>query len=151
MPLAAGVMAVPTAGVETAPVFATRFIPNWLLPTAGTVGLAKAGMVVAPEVKVAPFTVITYPDKELVEAAICDVAVAAALGEKSWLKLMAPLVAVVQSGIPAVVLIVPPVQKIKDSGMVPVSAICVAVLAATVPVSVAPVVAFVDVNVVMRT
>ena len=87
----------------------------------------------------------------MVEAAICEVVVAAALGLNNWLKLIAPLVAVVQSGIPAVVVIVPPVQKIKDSGMVPVRLICVAVLAATVPVSVGPVVALVEVKVVILT
>ena len=59
VPLDAGVIAVPTAGVDTAVVFATRFKPNWLLPTAGTVGLAKAGIVVAPEVSVRPLTVMT--------------------------------------------------------------------------------------------
>ena len=73
----------------------------------------------------------------MVEAAICDVAVAVSVGEKSWLKLMAPVVAVEQSGMPPVVTMVAPVQKTSDSGMVPVRVICVAVLAATTPVSIA--------------
>jgi hypothetical protein len=80
----------------------------------------------------------------LVEAAICDVAVAVSLGENNWLKLTAPAVAVVQSGMPPVVLTVAPVQNINDSGIVPVRTICVAVLAVTVPVSVVPPVVFVD-------
>lgn len=71
----------------------------------------------------------------MVLAAICDVAVAVALGENSWLKLTVPVVAVVQSGIPLVVLMVAAVQKISDSGMVPLTVISRAVLAATVPVS----------------
>jgi len=78
-------------------------------------------------------------------------AVAVSAGENGWLKLTAPLVAVEQSGIPPVVVMAPPVQKISDSGIVPVRVICVEVLAATTPESVAPVVASVEVNVVMRT
>ena len=92
-----------------------------------------------------------YPAEALVEAAICEMAVAVSEGENSWLKLTEPLVAVEQSGTPPVVPTVPPVQKISDSGIVPVSEIWLAVLPATVPVSVDPVVAFVDVKVVMRT
>ena len=87
----------------------------------------------------------------MVEAAIWDVAVAVSVGENNWLKLTAPLVAVEQSGTPLTVPTVPPVQKTNDSGMVPVRSILVAVLAVTVPVSVAPVVALVEVKVVIRT
>jgi hypothetical protein len=72
-----------------------------------------------------------------VEAAICEVAVAVSVGENSWLKLTIPLVAVAQSGTLEVVPTVRPVQKTSDSGMVPSSKIWVAVLAVTVPVSVA--------------
>jgi hypothetical protein len=107
--------------------------------------------VLDPDVKVAPLTVMEYPLSALVEAAICEVAVAVSAGENNWLKLIAPLVAVEQSGTPLVLLIVPPVQKIKDSGMVPVSVIWVAVLAATVPLSVTPPVVSVEAYVVMRT
>ena len=71
-------------------------------------------------------------------AAIWEVAVAVSVGENNWLKLIEPLVAVLQSGTLDVVLTVPPVQKTRDSGMVPLRLIWVAVLAATVPVSVAP-------------
>ena len=73
------------------------------------------------------------------------------LGEKSWLKLMRPAVAVEQSGTLPDKLTVSPVQKISDSGMIPVSTICVAVLAVTVPVSPAPPVVSVEANVDMRT
>ena len=69
------------------------------------------------------------------EAAICEVAVAVSVGENNWLKLTAPAVAVVQSGIPSVVLTVAPVQKIRDSGIVPVKTMAVDVLTATIPVS----------------
>jgi hypothetical protein len=79
------------------------------------------------------------------------VAVAAAVGENSWLKLTEPLVAVVQSGMPEVVLIDPPEQKIKDSGIIPVNTIWVAVLAATLPVSTAPPVVLVDTKEDIRT
>ena len=85
------------------------------------------------------------------EAAICEVAVAVSVGENSWLKLMAPLVAVEQSGTPTVVLTVAPVQNTNDSGIVPDKIIWVAVLAATVPVSVVPPVALVALKVEMRT
>lgn len=51
------------------------------------------------------------------------------------MKLTAPAVAVVQSGIPSVVLTVAPVQKIRDSGIVPVRTMAVDVLTATIPVS----------------
>lgn len=95
-----------------------------------------AGIVLPPDVSVAPLTVITYPEVALVLAAICDVAVAVAVGEKSWLKSTAPSVAVVQSGMPPpVVPIVSAVQNTSDSGMVPLTVITRAVLAATVPVS----------------
>ena len=73
----------------------------------------------------------------MVLAAICEVAVAVSVGEKSWLKLIVPEVALVQSGIPPVRPIDPPVQKMSDSGIVPVRTIGVAVLAVTVPVSTA--------------
>ena len=87
----------------------------------------------------------------MVEAAICEVAVAVSVGENNWLKLIAPVVAVEQSGILPVVLIVAPVQKTSDSGIVPVRVIWVAVLAATTPASHAPVVTLVERNVVIRT
>jgi hypothetical protein len=87
----------------------------------------------------------------LVEAAICDTAVAVSDGEKGWLKLIDPLVAVEQSGMLAVVLIAPPVQNINDSGIYPDKLICVAVLAATVPVSVLLPVVSVDAYVEIRT
>jgi hypothetical protein len=47
------------------------------------------------------------------------------------------VVTVEQSGTPALVLTVPPVQKTKDSGMVPVKVICWEIVAATEPVSIA--------------
>ncbi len=87
----------------------------------------------------------------MVEAAICDVAVAVSVGENSWLKLTLPLVAVAQSGTPDVVLTVPPVQKTNDSGIVPSKRIWVAVLAETVPVSVAEPVVSMDAKVATRT
>ena len=67
------------------------------------------------------------------------------------MKLTAPLVAVEQSGTLEVGLIVPPLQNIRDSGIVPVRVIWVAVLAATVPVSVLEPVVSVDAYVVTRT
>ena len=73
------------------------------------------------------------------------------VGENSWSKLTVPAVAVEQSGMLDVVLIVAPVQNISDSGMVPVSSICVAVLAATEPVSVAAPVESVEAWVLIRT
>ena len=79
-------------------------------------------------------------------AAIWEVAEAVAVGENNWLKVISPLVAVVQSGIPLpFTAIVAPVQKINDSGMVPVNWICVDVLAATVPLSTGEPVPSVDV------
>ena len=61
---------------------------------------------------------------------------AVSVGEKSWLKLMLPEVAVEQSGTPPpLTLMVWPAQKMSDSGIVPLSTICVEVLAATVPLS----------------
>jgi len=75
--------------------------------------------VLPPDVRVGPLTVILYPDPAFVDAAICDVAVAVSVGEKSWLNEIAPLVAVVQSGTVEVVEMVAPVQKTSDSGMVP--------------------------------
>ena len=73
----------------------------------------------------------------LVEAAICEVAVAVSVGENSWLNSTAPVVAVLQSGTPPpFTAIVAPVQKMSDSGIVPVSSIARAVLAVTVPVSI---------------
>jgi hypothetical protein len=97
-----------------------------------------AGIVLPPEVRVAPLTVIAYPAAAFVDAAICDVAVAVSVGENSWLKVTAPAVAEAQ-----LTVTVAPVQKIRDSGMVPVSTIGSAVLAATLPVSIALPVAFV--------
>jgi hypothetical protein len=103
--------------------------------------------VLDPEVKVAPLTVILKPEPALVEAAICDVAVDVAVGENNEVKLTEPAVAVVQSGTPLVVPIVAPAQKTRDSGITPFSRICVAVLAATLPVSIAEPVVSVDENV----
>jgi hypothetical protein len=59
------------------------------------------------------------------------------VGENNWLKLIAPDVAVPQSGTLAVVLTLPPVQNTRDSGIVPVSVMGCAILAVTEPVSVA--------------
>jgi hypothetical protein len=137
--------------VDVVVVFAFRFNPNWLVPRTPVAGELMAGIVLEPDVSVGPATVILYPKVAFVDAAICDVAVAVSVGEKSWLKLTVPLVAVLQSGIPAVVLTVAPVQKMSDSGIVPVRTMGLAVLAATVPLSVEPVVAVVDVKVVIRT
>jgi hypothetical protein len=64
---------------------------------------------------------------------------------------MLPEDAVEQSGIPAVVVTVPPVQKMIDSGIVPVNTICVAVLAVTLPVSMALPVVSSEAYVEMRT
>jgi hypothetical protein len=88
-----------------------------------------------PDVSVGPFTVILYPDPALVEAAIWEVVMDVSVGENRRSKLMAPVVAVEQSGTLLVVLTVPPVQKTRDSGMVPVRVICCAVLAVTTPLS----------------
>ena len=87
----------------------------------------------------------------MVDAANCELAVAVSVGEKSWLKAMAPLVAVAQSGTPPVKEMVAPVQNTSDSGIVPVRTICVAVLAATEPVSTAPPDTFVETYVDIRT
>ena len=73
------------------------------------------------------------------------------VGENRVGKVILPLVAVVQSGIPEVVVMVAPVQNMRDSGIVPVRTIGFAVLAATVPVSTGPVTPSVPVKVVMRT
>jgi len=86
----------------------------------------------------------------LVEAANCDVDVAEVAGENNWLKLMIPEVAEAQLGIPARVVMVPPEQKMRDSGIVPVRTIWVAVLAATTPVSIALPVALLATNVEIR-
>ena len=72
-------------------------------------------------------------------AAICEVAYEVEVGENSWLKLTAPGVVTEQFAVT-----VSPVQKIRDSGIVPLSSIACAVLAVTVPASTAPVVASVD-------
>jgi len=139
------------AGVEVAVVFAFKFIPNWADPRTPRAAVPMAVMVLEPEVSVDPLTVMAYPEPALVEAAICEVAVAVSEGEKSWLKLTAPLVAVEQSGTPPVVLTVPPVQKMIDSGIIPVSTIAVAVLAVTEPVSIGEPVASVEAKVEIRT
>lgn len=55
VPLAAGVIAVPTAGV----VLTARFMPNWLTPCVLAVGDDNAVMVLPPDVNVAPLTVMT--------------------------------------------------------------------------------------------
>ena len=73
----------------------------------------------------------------MVDAAICEVAYAVSVGENSWLKLTAPVVADVQSGTVLMAVIVVPTQNIRDSGMVPVSKICRTVAAAVVPASTA--------------
>jgi len=99
--------------------------------------------VLAPDGRVGPLTLMTYPNPALVLAAIWELAIAVSVGLNSWLKLIAPDVAVPQSGTLLVVLTVPPAQKTKDSGMVPLRIICSAVLAATEPVSVVPPVVFV--------
>jgi hypothetical protein len=103
-----------------------------------------AAMVFDPDVSVGPSTVMLYPLVAFVEAAICEVAVAVSDGEKSWLKLTDPLVAVAQSGTPPVVPTVPPVQKMSDSGMIPLRTMAVAVLAVTDPVSIGEPVALVE-------
>jgi hypothetical protein len=80
------------------------------------------------------------------------VAVEVSVGEKSWLNvILLEAVALLQSGMPPVRPTVAPVQKIKDSGIVPVRTIGLAVLAVTVPVSVALPVVSVEANVDMRT
>lgn len=75
-------------------------------------------------------------------AAIWLVAKEVAVVEKSEVKLTRPVPAVEQSGNRVVALrpIVLPVQNTRDSGIMPLSTICVAVLAATDPESpIAPV------------
>ena len=62
-----------------------------------------------------------------------------------------PAVAVEQSGTLDVVPTVAPVQKTKDSGIVPVKVIWLAVLAATEPLSVTDPVVSIDAYVVIRT
>ena len=83
-------------------------------------------------------------------AAIWDVAMAVSEGENNWLKLILPVPAVVQSGMPLTAVIVDPVQKMIDSGIIPLSTICVAVLAVTVPLSIGLPVVSVEANVEMR-
>jgi hypothetical protein len=98
---------------------ATRFKPNWPPTLAGIDASAVAPIapiVFPPDVRVGPVTVITYPEPALVDAAIWEVAVDVVVGEKSG-SVIPPAVAVEQSGRPAVVLTVSPVQKTKDSGM----------------------------------
>ncbi len=87
----------------------------------------------------------------MVLAAIWLVVEAVSVGENSWLKLMAPEVAVEQSGTPVVRPTVAPVQKTSDSGMVPSRTICSAVEAVTVPVSMAEPVLSVELKVEIRT
>ena len=87
----------------------------------------------------------------LVLAAILLMALAVSVGLKSWLKLITPLVAVAQSGTPAVLRISAPVQKTSDSGMTPVRTIFSFVAAVTVPASIGVPVAFVELYVEMRT
>jgi hypothetical protein len=108
------------------------------------VALPIAVIVFEPDVRVVPSTVMLYPVPAFVEAAIWDIATAVSVGENSWLKSTAPGVAVEQSGTPLVVVTVCPVQKMMDSGMIPVSTICVEVLAVTVPLSKGEPVAFVE-------
>jgi hypothetical protein len=124
-------MSAPTATVEVVVVLSTRFIPNCPVPLVPAAAEAIAGMVFAPDDSVVPFTVMAYPEPAFLQPAICDVAVAESTGEKSWLNAIVPAVVVVQFA-----LTVAPVQKIKDSGMIPVSTIGSAVLAVTVPVSI---------------
>lgn len=142
---------MPTAGEEVSVVLAFKFSPNWLTPRTPKPDALIAVTVLDPEVSVGPFMVMLYPDPALVDAAICEDAMAVSVGEKSWLKLMAPLVAVAQSGTEAVVPTVPPVQKTRDSGMVPVRIICSFTEAVTLPVSMAVPVALVEANVEIRT
>jgi hypothetical protein len=127
-------------------VFARRFIPNSLVPTFGVPCVALPGIVLAPDVSVGPFTVITYPVAAFVLAAICEVAVAVSVGLNNWLNEISPDVELVQ-----LMLTVAPVQKMIDSGMIPVRTICVAVLAVTTPLSTGPVEPSVPVYVVIRT
>jgi hypothetical protein len=154
VPLAAGATSDPTAGLEVVVVLAFKFVPNWLIPCTprSPVPVVVIPVIVFdPEVSVGPLIVMTYPDPAFVEAAIFDVAVAVSVGENSWLKLTAPLEAVAQSGTPAVVVTVPPVQNTSDSGIVPVRVICCAVEAVTVPVSVADPVVSVEAKVDIHT
>ena len=113
----------PIAGFEVVVVLARKFRPNWLVPFVPVVAELIAAMVFEPEVNVGPATVMLYPEAAFVDAAICDVAVAVSTGEKSWLKLIVPAVAVEQSGIVPAKLTVAPVQKISDSGIWPVRTI----------------------------
>jgi hypothetical protein len=92
-----------------------------------------------------------YPLAAFVDAAIWDVTVAVSVGEKRRSKFSAPVVAVEQSGIPELVDTVPPVQKMSDSGIIPVRVICWAVLAVTTPVSIALPVVSVEAYVETRT
>src|SRR4051812_14199912 len=102
------------AGVETPGVFALRLAPNCVeLRTAGSpVPLVlMAVIVLEPEVRVVPNTLITYPEPALVLAAIWEVAMAVSVGLNRRSNETAPEEAVVQSGKPPVVPTVPPVQK----------------------------------------
>lgn len=88
----------------------------------------------------------------MVEAAICDLAIAVSEGENSRSKLMLPAVAVLQSGTPPMLVeTVSPVQNIIDSGIMPVSTIWVAVLAVTTPASIGEPVALVAAKLEIRT
>jgi hypothetical protein len=107
--------------------------------------------VLDPDVNVGPLTVTLYPEPAFVEAAICEVAVAVSVGENNWLKLTVPEVAVLQSGTPLVVKIWAPTQNTRDSGIIPLSTTWVAVLAATLPVSVEAPDVSIEAKVVIRT
>ena len=87
-------------------------------------------MVLLPDVKVVPLTVITYPVFPLVEVAITEVPLLVEVVEA------VPSPTVEPDTVPQLVPVMDvPVQKTRDSSTVRSRFICVAVLAATTPVS----------------
>jgi len=79
-PSDAGATSEPTAGV----VFALRFRPNCGVPRVLAAAVPPMPVIVLePEVRVVPLTVIIYPVVAFVEAAICEDAIAVSVGEKS--------------------------------------------------------------------
>ena len=120
------VTSMPTKGV----VLALRFKPNWLVPMTLVVEEFMAVMVLAPEVKVLPLTVMTYPPVPLVEADIREVPVVVAVVLKRPKSTLDP--ATLAQSVPVIDV---PVQKTRDSGMTPVRSICSEVEPTTAPAS----------------
>ena len=119
-----------------------RLKPNWefppTLPVEDAVWVVRAAIVGEPaqvaQVSVLPLTDMLYPDVALDAAAMTDVPVLVLDVEKVPKLTLVPAT-VVQSW-PVIEV---PTQKVSDSSIVPDKVMAWAVLAATVPVSVGPV------------